>query len=147
MKRQWFKWLSLLTGLLYLWLFYQLLVTPDQILPSFGVEADVHTTFLARRISVLMLGFSVLLFLAAWLPQSKARAVIAAAVAVNMAGFAVNSFYGATHGYLTDRAIPVIGSIESLIALSFAFSVAEYLKSRKKAEAPDPTCDKVTTRP
>ena len=73
MNKNLFRWLSLLTGLLYLSLFYQLLFTPEQILQSFGVGAEPHVVYLARRISVLMLGFSVLVFLACNLRSSKAR--------------------------------------------------------------------------
>ena len=126
-----FRWLSLATGLLYLWLFYQLLFTPAQMLQSFGVGADVHTVFLAQRISVLMLGFSVLLLLSLGLPPSRARGAIAAAVSVNMAGFAINSFWGVTHGLLNDSAIPVIGCIEALVAAGYGvFAVSDFLKAR-----------------
>ncbi len=123
-----FKWLSLPTGLLYLWLFYQLLFTPAQMLQSFGVGVDPHAVFLAQRISVLMLGFGVLLLFSLALPPSKARAVIAVAVAVNMAGFALNSFWGATQGVLTGGAIPVIGSIEAFIAIGYGFFAASDLR-------------------
>lgn len=127
MKISWFKWLSLLTALLYAWLFYQLLFTPAQMLQSFGVGADEHTRNLAQRISVLMLGFSVLLFLGCRLPASAGRAIIATAVAVNMAGFAINSFWGAAHGILTDPAIPLVGGIETFVALSFAlYAVSDF---------------------
>lgn len=125
-----FKWLSLLTGLLYLWLFYQLLCTPAQMLQSFGVGADPHTVFLAQRISALMLGFAVLVLLSLRLPSSRPRAAIAVAVSVNMAGFAINSFWGAGHGLLTDDAISVIGSIEAFIAISYGFfALADYRKA------------------
>jgi len=126
-----FKWLSLPTGLLYLWLFYQLLFTPAQMLQGFGVGAEPHTVFLAQRISVLMLGFAILVLLSLGLPPSKARAAIAAAVAANMAGFAINSFWGASHSILTDSAIPVIGGVEAFIAVGYSlFAVADLLKSR-----------------
>ena len=120
MKAQLFKWFSVLTGLLYFWLFYQLLFTPAEMLRSFGVVADPHMLFLAKRISVLMLGFAALLFLGFRLPPSPGRAVISVAVAVNMAGFAINSFWGASHGVLTDPSIPVIGGIETFISLFYA---------------------------
>jgi hypothetical protein len=133
MNNNLFRWLSLLTGLLYLSLFYQLLFTPEQILQSFGIGAEPHIIFLARRISVLMLGFSVLVLLACNLRSSKARAVIATAVAVNMAGFSCNSFWGAALGILTDRAIPFIGGIETVIAIFYAvFAVTDF---RKKENA------------
>ena len=130
MNNNLFRWLSLLTGLLYLSLFYQLLFTPEQILQSFGIGAEPYIIFLARRISVLMLGFSVLVLLACNLRSSKARAVIATAVAVNMAGFACNSFWGAALGLLTDRAIPFIGGFETVIAIFYAvFAVTDFRKS------------------
>lgn len=115
-----FLWLCRLTGLLYLSLFYQLLFTPAEILQSFNVPAEAPVIYLARRISVLMLGFSVLVLLAGRLPSSKARAVLATAVTVNMAGFACHSFWGAAQGLLTDSAIPFIGGLETLIAVLFA---------------------------
>jgi len=125
-----FRWLSVPTGLLYLWLFYQLLFTPAQMLQGFGVGPEPHTVFLAQRISVLMLGFAVLLLLSLGLPRSKARAVIAAAVFANMAGFAINSFWGAGHGILTDSAIPLIGSIEAVIAIGYGFiAVTDFRKA------------------
>ncbi len=131
MRPNLFKWLSLPTGLLYLWLFYQLLFTPAQMLQSFGVGTEPHTVYLAQRISVLMLGFAVLVLLSLGLPPSKARAVIAAAVSANMAGFALNSLWGATHGILTDGAIPVIGGLEAFIAAGYGFSaVTDWRKSR-----------------
>jgi hypothetical protein len=131
MRPNLFKWLSLPTGLLYLWLFYQLLFTPAQMLQSFGVGTEPHTLFLAQRISVLMLGFAVLVLLSLGLSPSKARAVLAAAVSVNMAGFAINSIWGATHGILTDGAIPMIGGIEAFIAVGYGcFAVVDFLKSR-----------------
>ncbi len=130
-----FKCLSLPTGLLYLWLFYQLFFTPAQMLQRFGIGADPHTEFLAQRVSVLMLGFAVLLLLSFGLPRSPARAAIAAAVSVNMAGLAINSFWGATHGILTDSVIPVIGSIEACIAVGYGFfAVADFLKSREPVD-------------
>lgn len=133
MKNTLFKTLSLLTGLLYLWLFYQLLFTPIEMLKSFSLAADPHAVFLAQRISVLMLGFAVLLLLGWKLPPSLARAVIAAAVAVNMAGFAINSFWGAAHGCLTDPAIPVIGGIESFVAVAFGlFALADFRSSNQR---------------
>lgn len=119
-----FRWLSLATGFLYLWLFFQLLFTPIAMLRGFGVGAEPHMVFLAQRISVLMLGFAVLVLLSHRLPPSRARAVIAAAVAANMAGFAVNSFWGASHGILTDGAIPVIGGIETIIAVGYGWIAA-----------------------
>ncbi|PTX94377.1 hypothetical protein [Opitutus sp. ER46] len=62
-----------------------------------------------------------MLFLACRLPRSRVRAIIAAAVAVNMAGFALNSFWGAAHGILTDPAIPLVGGIESIIAVAHGY--------------------------
>ena len=136
MNNNLFRWLGLLTGLLYLSLFYQLLFTPEQILQSFGIGAEPHIIYLTRRISVLMLGFSVLVLLASNLRSSKARAVIATAVAVNMAGFACNSFWGAALGILTDRAIPFIGGIETVIAVAYGvFAVTDFGKKENASQA------------
>lgn len=121
MKTRLFSCLSLLAGLLYLWLFYQMLFTPAEILKGFGLAAEPHLVFLAKRISVSMLGFAVLLLLGLRLKPSAARAVIATAVAVNMAGFALNSFWGAAQGILTDPAIPLVGGVETVVALAFGF--------------------------
>jgi len=46
-----------------------------------------------------------------------------------MAGFACNSFWGAALGILTDRAIPFIGGIETVIAIFYAvFAVTDFRK-------------------
>lgn len=137
MKKHSFKWLSLATGLLYLWLFYQLLFTPGEMLRSFGVEPNGGTLFLAKRISVLMLGFAVLTGLAVCLTRSTARAVIAAAVAVNMTGFAINTLWGAAHGNLIDPAMPVVGGVESFVALAYGwFAIADFRAARRSLGPP-----------
>ena len=134
MKRLPYTLLSILTGLLYLWLFVQLLFTPVEMLRSFDVPPDAHMVFLAERISVLMLGFAILALFAVLLPPSRARALIHLSVAVNMGGFAVNSFWGASRGLLTDSAIPVIGCVESAIALAYLYcAVRDFVLSRKAA--------------
>ena len=135
MKQNLFRWLSLLTGLLYFWLFFQMLFTPEKILQTFGVGAEPHFIFLTRRISVLMLGFSVLVSLACNLRPSKARAVISTAVAVNMAGFACNSFWGMVFGMLTDPGIPFAGGTETVIAIFYAvFAVTDFRKSENASQ-------------
>lgn len=132
-KPRLFLWASLLAGSLYFFLFYQLLFTPVEMLAGFGVAGEAHTVFLARRISVLMLGFAVLLFLSCRLESSFARVAIAAAVAVNMAGFAVNSFYGVAGGLL-GRDLIVVGLVESAVACVFgAFAVCDLLRLRRNA--------------
>lgn len=132
-KPRLFLWASLLAGSLYLFLFYQLLFTPVEMLAGFGVAGEAHTVFLARRISVLMLGFAVLLFLSCRLESSFARVAIASAVAVNMAGFAVNSFYGVAGGLL-GRDLIVVGLVESVVAGVFgAFAVCDLLRLRRNA--------------
>lgn len=117
-KPRLYLWASLLAGSLYLFLFYQLLFTPAAMLAGFGIAGEAHTVFLARRISALMLGFAVLLYSSCRLESSPARGVIAAAVAVNMAGFAANSFYGVAGGLL-GRDLIGVGLVESLVACVF----------------------------
>lgn len=78
-----------LASCLYFYLFITLLFSPAQFLASVGVAGNEAAYFLARRASVLMLGFSVLSFQAARLRCLVTRQVIAIGIAVNMAGFAV----------------------------------------------------------
>lgn len=132
-KPRLYLWASLLAGSLYLFLFYQLLFTPVEMLAGFGVSGEAHTVFLARRISVLMLGFAVLLFLSCRLESSFARVAIASAVAVNMAGFAASSVCGVAGGLL-GRDLIVVGLVEGLVACVFgAFAVGDLLRLRQKA--------------
>jgi hypothetical protein len=59
-----FKILSLLTGLLYLYLAVDLFFFPGSALQGFGIQENEGVYFIARRVAMLMLGFTVLLFLA-----------------------------------------------------------------------------------
>jgi len=131
-KPRFFTLASLLAGCLYFFLFYQLLFTPVEMLAGFGVAGEAHTVFLAQRISVLMLGFAVLLFAGCRLESSHARAASSLSVAVNMAGFAVNSVRGMANGLLgTDLIAGAV--VESVVACVFgAFAIGDLLRWRRK---------------
>lgn len=125
-----FKIMSLLTSALYFYLFILLLLFPESICMDFGIVGDESLYFLARRTSMLMLGFSVLLFLLRNMPPSAVRQAVSFSVSLNMAGFVLLGFFELIRGFLKSSILSVI-FIEVLVAaiyFSFLVSDRRYLK-------------------
>ena len=114
-----FRWLCLSASALYSFLFVSLLLFPDSIIEGMGAKGGEMAYFLARRASMLMLGFALLLFLVRNIARSNVRIYICAAVAVNMAGFAWTGIYEFMKGGI-GGSIFLSVTIELLSASLFA---------------------------
>jgi len=127
-----FKVASVLTSALYFYLFISLLLFPESLCKDFGITGNESVYFLARRASMLMLGFSVLLFLARNVSPSVARQTIAFAIGLNMAGFALLGSFELIRGFVKSSILSVI-VIEILVAaIYFSFWVSD----RRHLKAP-----------
>lgn len=122
-----FHWTCLATAALYGFLFVQLMWFPAAMFTDLGVVCTPGVCLVARRASMLMLGFAVLCLLARKLPSSPGRAVVSAAVCVNMAGFAFMSGLEFARGALGRGILPVM-AIEAIVAI--AFGVATFADRR-----------------
>jgi len=120
-----FKCMSVLTSLLYFYLFISLLFSPESVCKDFNITGSESIDLLARRVSSLMLGFSALLFLIRNTPPSVVRQAIAFSVGLNMTGFALSGAFGMIHGLLRPSILGVI-AIEVFIAVVyFSFCLSD----------------------
>jgi hypothetical protein len=81
--------------------------------------------FFVRRVSALMISFSVLLFLVRNAFPSLARQAIAISISLNMAGFAMSSFFGLINGLIGTWIIGVIFIEIFISAIYFYFFISD----------------------
>lgn len=91
--------MSYITTLLYLFLFVSLLSDPHSFLQGLGIEGTESAYFLARRASMLMLGFAAVSFFGRNAPSSIARQAITLSIAVSMAGLCCMSSFEYARGF------------------------------------------------
>lgn len=113
-----FKILCLITSALFLFLFFQLLISPESFVKGMGLQPSVSTAVLARRASMFMLGISVLLFSLRNLRASKARQFISLSTGITLAGLACTGIYEHFMGTVNSSIFIAI-IIESVLGLSF----------------------------
>lgn len=128
-----FKVVSILTSLLYFFLFLSFFSFPENLCKDVGIAESEPVFFLIRRASMLMLGFAAITFLTRNMEVSKARQAVAFSVTVNMLGFASTEVFEMFHGFSFSSFIgPMV--IEILVAVlyfSFFFSDMRKLKEQK----------------
>jgi len=115
-----FKVISCLTAALYTYLFFILLCAPNSLLKSVGVAGNESAFFLARRASMLMLGFAVLTFGVRNSPSSITRQAISISISVCMAGLSVLSGFEYFRGFASKGILPPC-------AIELVFAVVYFL--------------------
>jgi len=113
-----YKALVFLTSSLFLYLFFSLMFDSSAFVEDLGLQPSQTTSILARRASVLMLGFSVLLITSINLPHSRARQRILLSAGITMAGFACMGAYELVRGTVNMSILQAI-VIESILGFSF----------------------------
>lgn len=121
----------IITALLFIFLFYTLQFEPSKLCSDLGLEGNEVSYFLAKRASILMLGFGVLLLLAVNIEEKKGRFVISTSVAVCMLGLAFMSGYEFFRGFVNNGIIPPL-VIETLIGLIFLSLAMLNIKEKNK---------------
>lgn len=130
-KQNTYQIMSYLTAALYFYLFVMLLFFPGSFLNDLGIQSTASADFLARRAAMLMLGFAVLAFLGRKVSDSMARQVMAIAISINMAGFAVMGLVEFGRGFANTGILTAV-IIESILAVSyFLFWLAARPQSKK----------------
>ena len=114
-KQSTYRILSYASALLYLYLFSLLLFAPQSFLRDIGIAGNGAAYFLARRASMLMLGFAILTFSGRNAPCSPARQAITLSVALSMAGMAGLSFFEYFRGFANGGILPA-GAVETILA-------------------------------
>lgn len=113
-----FKIASILTSLLYFFLFISFFLFPEDLCKDVGLTGSEPANFLVRRASMLMLGFAVITFLTRNMQASKMRQAISFSVGLNMLGFAFTEVFEMIRGYDYSAFIgPMV--IEILVAIVF----------------------------
>ncbi|MBN2118894.1 MAG: hypothetical protein JW730_20160 [Anaerolineales bacterium] len=126
-----YKILSWATALLYFYLFVSLLFFPDSFIRDMGLTGSETTFILARRVSMLMLGFSALAMLGASAPHSVARQALVLAISINMTGFATMSVYEYVRGTVNNSILQA-ATIETFLAVAyFLFWLAGRCRSQE----------------
>ncbi len=120
-----FQIVSLLAAALYAYLFVALLVFPEASCRSFGLTVSDSLTVLARRASMLMLGFSAIAFLSRNAQPSPLRRAISLAIGINMAGFAASGTYELLRGALASSMWGAVATEVTLAVLYLGFCVAD----------------------
>jgi hypothetical protein len=117
-KQNTYQIVSYLTAALYFYLFVMLLFFPGSFLNDIGIKTTESAEFLARRAAMLMLGFAVLVFFGRKMYHSPARQVMALAISVNMAGFALMGLFEFGRGFVNAGILTAV-TIESILAVSY----------------------------
>ena len=113
-----FKILCLATSALFIFLFLQLLLSPDAFVKDMGMQPSAATSVLARRASMFMLGISVLLFCSKNLSHSKAKQYISLSTGITMIGLACTGIYEHFMGTV-NFSIFIAIIIETTLGISF----------------------------
>jgi hypothetical protein len=113
-----FKMVSIITSILFAYLFFQLLLTPVSFVNDAEAQSSEATSILCRRTSMFMLGLSVLLFSARKLPHSPARQHICLSTAITMIGLACMGSYELIRGTVNSSMLTAI-TIETILGTSF----------------------------
>jgi hypothetical protein len=117
-KQNTYQIMSYLTAALYFYLFVMLLFFPGSFLNELGIQSTESADFLARRAAMLMLGFAILVFFGRKVSDSMARQVMAIAISINMAGFAVMGLVELGRGFANAEILTAV-IIESILAVSY----------------------------
>lgn len=115
-----FKILCVFTSVLCLCLFCLLFFFPQSFFTDLGIEGTETAYFISRRASMLMLGLSVLTFLARNIAHSKSIQAISLSVCISMTGLAMTGVYELRRGFVSDDILTAI-VIELVLSTMFFF--------------------------
>lgn len=116
-----YKTLSVITGSLSIALAVFLLFVPEPIFLIFGVTGNESACFMARRASMLFVGYAAVALLSRDEPPSSARQAIAFGMGASMAGFVALGLFELLRGRAGPGILLPMG-VELGLALSY-FSV------------------------
>lgn len=128
-----FKCVSVANGLLFLFLFAQLLLTPAAFVSGVGLEPSEATSILGRRVSILMLGVAVLSVLSRNLPHSAARQSICISTGTTLIGLAIMSGYELCRGTVNASMWQAL-VIEATFGLCFWLVFLRHLHPKQRAD-------------
>jgi len=123
-----YKILSILTSVLFVYLFILLFFNSDSFIKDIGLEPSIASLVLARRAAMFMLGIVVLTFASRNLPSSKARQIICMSLSLTFFGLSCMGAYEYANGNV-NSSISVSIVIETILWLSYGIV---FMKDRKE---------------
>lgn len=119
-KTKWnfFKIVSVITAVIFAYLFLTLLLNSEAFINDLGLQASEPALILARRASIFMLGVSILMIGSINLPNSKARQIICLATGITMFGLSCMGTYELIKGTVNTSMLTAI-IIETILWISF----------------------------
>lgn len=113
-----FKIISVVTSLLFIYLFFQLIINSDAFVTGLGLHPSETVSILCRRTSIFMMGISVLMLSSINLQHSKARQSITLATGITMIGLACMGSFELIRGTVNTSMLTAI-AIETILGTSF----------------------------
>lgn len=123
-----FKIISILTSVLFVYLFFVLFIDPDSFLNDIGLQSSQTASIVGRRATIFMLGISVLMFGSRNLPHSKARQIICLSTGITMLGLACMGSMEFIRGTVNTSIFTSI-IIETTLGISFAIIFLKNIKT------------------
>ena len=116
--KNFYKIVTVATGMLFLYLAFQMLFMADDFVSGMGLQPSLTTNVLSKRVAMFMLGIAVLMFTARNLPHSSARQFICLSIAITLSGLSITGAYEFLRGTV-NRSILVAITIETTLWISF----------------------------
>lgn len=104
-----FKITSIVTSVLFAYLFVQFLFTPEAFVRDLGMLPSDASTLLARRASMFMLGIAVLMIGASNMSPSKVRQIICLATGITLFGLSCLGWFEFIRGAVNPTILMAIG--------------------------------------
>ncbi|WP_070972003.1 hypothetical protein [Vibrio sonorensis] len=111
-----FKWVCLLTALLFAYLFSLLLFSPDAFLADVGLESTLEANFIAKRTSIFMLGMGLLCLSGIGIKDSYGKSSLSMIMVIVMLGLAILGFYEWNRGVVNEGIFVAV--VTELVLLS-----------------------------
>ena len=129
--KSFYKIISIVTSILFVYLFSQLFFLSDSFVKDLGLEPSIASLVLARRASMFMLGIAILMFFSRNLPASKTRQIICLSTGVTLLGLACMGTFEFIKGNL-NSSIMVAIVIESILWISYMIILIKDWKTENK---------------
>jgi hypothetical protein len=121
-----FKWTSLVNGLLFIYLTLLLLFQPEAFLADLNLQSSATSLLILKRAAMFMLGVSIISFLASNSKDAQSRKAISLGFTAMLLGLSATGINALSTGIVSNSIITSI-IIEAILGLCFLFC---FIKNR-----------------
>jgi len=118
--KSFYKVLTILTSVLFVYLFSLLFFRSDSFVLDIGLEPSLTSMVIARRVAMFMLGIAVLTFCSRNLESSNARKIICQFLCITLLGLSCMGTYEYVIGNINSSIFTAI-IIETILWISYGF--------------------------